>query len=125
MEQVLHVIMYVLTGAGIITVFSFWISDIRLDGKRFCWYCYLPAALVLALLGSLAPHIFVWWLSASSESGYVSLLIPLLYLLVIILCLAAGLLPFRKKEDFSKSFYFSLSLFSLVIIPYWIIRLVY
>ena len=44
METFLSVLLYVLTGIGVLMVISFWVSDIYLDGKRFRWYYYLPAA---------------------------------------------------------------------------------
>ena len=52
METFLSVLLYVLTGIGVLMVISFWVSDIYLDGKRFRW-CYVlakePAGLKLYL----------------------------------------------------------------------------
>lgn len=123
MEVFLKSILYLLTFAGAAAVISFYISDIRMNRKRFRWYYYLPAAAVFAVLGGLCSHIFVWWLYLLSEAGSVSVLLLLGYLILIIGCLIGFALLFRRRKDFSKPFYFSLSVYALIMSALWMTRL--
>ena len=123
MEIFLSVLLYVLTGIGVLMVISFWVSDIYLDGKRFRWYYYLPAAAVCMALGMLFPLFMGGWLYALVENIFLAVLLPAVYLLTVAGVLASGFFLFRKKDDFSGSFYFSLCLLSLVVLAGWLIRL--
>lgn len=123
METFLSVLLYILTGIGVLMVISFWVSDIYLDGKRFRWYYYVPAAVVCAALGILFPLVLGGWLYALMENVFLAVMLPAGYLLTVSGVLAGGFFLFRKKEDFSVPFYFSLCLLLLVVPAGWMIRL--
>ncbi len=123
MEQFLAILLYILTGVGVLMVFSFWLSDIRLDGKRFRWYDYLPFAAVCTVLGCLLPLVLSGWLYAVSEGNVWTVLLPLGYVIVIAAVIFGGFWWRHRGDDFSVPFYFSLCLFSLVILPAWFLRI--
>ena len=124
MEQIFSIVMYILTGIGLLMTFSFWLSDIYLDGKHFRWYYYVPAGAVCILLGYLAQHVFVWWLYALSENAVLTVVLPAVYVLAGIGTIIGGFLLFRRKDDFSFPFYFTLSLFSLFVLSYWLCKVI-
>ena len=120
MEQFLSILLYFMTGIGLLMTVSFWLSDIRLNGKRFRWYYYLPGAVLCVALGRLLPLVVTGWLYALSENNVWAVVLPIAYPVVIVGVIAGGFLLLRDREDFSASFYFSLCLFSLVVLSAWL-----
>ena len=125
MEPFLSILLYILTAVGVLMTFSFWLSDIRLNRRRFRWYYYLPAALLCAVWGTLFPVVFSAWLYAVSENTVLSVLWPVVYLLLILGSIFGGFGLFCQRDDFSKPFYFSLCLCTLVVLSGWLIRWIY
>ena len=74
-------------------------------------------------LGMLFPLFMGGWLYALVENIFLAVLLPAVYLLTVSGVLVGGFFLFRKKDDFSGSFYFSLCLLSLVVLAGWLIRL--
>ncbi len=111
MGNFFEIVMYILFAAGVIMSFSTWLSDIKLGEKKFKWYFYIPAAVVNTVLGVLAPHVFVWWLSqVSSGSGALAVLIITGYPLIILASELGMFFVFFRKRHFSALFYWSISL---------------
>lgn len=126
MQSLFSVFFYVLTGIGILSSLLCWLSDIRLDGKRFVWYYYLPCSSVNTLLGTLSPHIFVLWICSISGKGNVwAGLGVLLYGIAILGNNLIFFFLFFRKEHFSRSFYWSLGMTGLFVLSYWLIRLIF
>lgn len=126
MEAFLMIIMYILTGLGILMTVSFFISEIKLDEKKFRWYYYLPSAVLNIAYGMAAPHLFILWLYMLSVGNLLmTVLIPLILLLAAAGSNSAFFIFFMRRDDFSGTFYWSFSLTSLFVISYWADRLIF
>ena len=126
MDAILRIIIYILTGLGILMTAVFLIGDIILLKRRFRWYYYIPVAVLNIAVGISAPHLFVYWLYLLSEgSALPVVLIPILFITVTVGGNIALFMLFRRREDFSAPFYWSLSLTSLFVISYWLCRLIF
>ena len=124
MDTFLRIIMYIMTGLGLLMTVSFFISEIILDKKPMKWCYYIPSSLLNIIFGIFSPHLFVLWLfMLSAGNTPMVILIPLGFLLVTAGSNAAFFLSFFRKENFSGAFYWSLSLTSLFVISYWLCRL--
>ena len=126
MEQFLNIIMYILTGAGILMTICFYFSDIHLDDKRFVWYYYIPAAVINLVIGMAAPGVLVLclFLSAAADAGWAAILIAAAFLLCAAGNHIAHWIILRKKDDFSGYFFACICMVSLIVIPYWLTRLI-
>ena len=125
MNEFLRIIMYIMTALGVLMTVAFFISDIRLSDNRFRWYYYLPSAALNIIIGLATPHLFILWLYMLSEGNMLmTVLIPLMILLAAAGCNFVFYFAFFRRNDFSAPFYWSLSLTSLIVISYWIYKLI-
>lgn len=124
MEGILNIIFYIATGLGVLTLVFVWLGEVKLNGRRFKWYFYIPHALINAGLGVLAPAVFV--------SGVLDIIINssvfpgVLYMFLWTAALVANNLGFfflfRSRKDLSLALYWCAGLFGLFILSFWILR---
>ena len=126
MDIFLRVMMYIMTALGVLMTAAFFVSEIRLSENRFRWHYYLPSAAINIIIGVLVPHIFILWLYVLSDGNMLlTILIPVLLLLAAAGSNFAFYFAFFRKDDFSAPFYWSLALTSLIVISYWIDKLIF
>lgn len=126
MDNIINIFFYVLTGVGVLTTVVVFFNDIRFDEKKFVWYYYVPCAVINIVLGALSPLVFSAWLMYMiTGSDGIAVFWVVLWALVVLANNIVYFVVFFKKKNFGKVFYISLSLTSLFIISYWMIRIFY
>ena len=103
---------------AVLTVLFVGTSEFFFDGKKFKWYFYIPQAIINTALGIAAPYVLLFMFENAGEAkGGV--------LAIIYLCGVAAnnlifFFLFFRKEDFSIKFYFTLAIFCLFVVSFWI-----
>ncbi len=125
MEDILNLIFYIATGLSVLTLVFVWLGEIKLAGRRFRWYFYLPHAIINTGLGVIAPTVLWNGLMAVAigDNVILSVLFIILWTAGLIGNNLIFLMLFRKKEDFSHTFFWCAGLTGLFILAFWIVHL--
>ncbi len=126
MENIINIFFYVLTAVGILTTVVVYFNDIRFDEKKFVWYYYIPCAVINTALGTLSPLVFsalITSLVLGGNDGNVALAVG--WAAAVLANNIVFFAVFFKKKNFGRMFFVCLSLTSLFIFSYWLIRIFY
>ena len=126
MEIILHIFFYALTAVGVLTTVVVFFNDIHFDEKKFVWYHYIPCAVINVILGTLSPLVWsAFWVSLVGGAEVWIVLLMIGWAAAILANNLIFFIIFFRKDDFGRMFYMCLSLTSLFVISYWLIRIFY
>lgn len=124
MEQLLNLIFYIATGLSVLTIVCIWLGEVKLNGRRFIWYFYIPHALINTVLGVFAPTV-LWRgvLDLAIGGGFLPVLWIILWTAALIGNNLVFILLFHHKDDFSATLYWCTGLTGLFILSFWLLQI--
>ena len=126
MDTIINIIFYIASGVSVLALIFVWLGEIKLGGRRFVWYHYVPIFLIDTALGTTVPYLVINGVISISVGENVSLYVMFIILWLVILIAANSVFPIfcRDNDDFSGLCYACVSFTGIFVAAFWMVKLI-
>lgn len=103
---------------AVLTILFAGTSEFFFEKKKFRWYFYIPQAVINTALGIAGPYVLIFMFENAGEAK--GIVLAIIYLCGVVLNNLIFFLVFFRREHFSIKFYFTLSIFCLFVVSFWV-----